>query len=474
MKKLLCVLSLLSLCLSALAQGPIYSGGFIYKTSTGATMSGDNGGIVFLGQLVGSAQILQGGLSDTVPVLSLEGAVGGTKDILDLKNGAGTMVAAFDSVGNLVKIRGVTLSWPAANSAGHLSNDGAGNLTWAAGGSVTSVGLSMPAEFNVANSPVVSSGTLTATWGNENANTVMAGPSSGAAGTPGFRALVAADIPGAQPLFATGLVVDDFSQYTGNAPTINKGHNWSGQTAAVTGTYGIVTNTTDSSGAQNALSITNGEFARLMPWGAKWKKLRIGVLYRIQTNATLPACDMAIGICSGTANPYGSASCDNALVVDSGVGSGNVFTFAAGTDYAHFVSTFSDTAQKHNASRTRVPVGGPSGSGLFRPAGVATARGAIIVQVTRTLLTGSTSYTIQLWSDADMSTTASQSDYSLNTLVADLTSTQAGTLIVGTSSLSSGAQTVSDANGAFNAVDIWWSSAAAGLELDAVAVARFY
>ncbi|MDN7456605.1 hypothetical protein [Burkholderia cenocepacia] len=62
-------------------------------------------------------------------------------------------------------------------------------------GTVTSVGLSAPAQFTVTNSPVTSSGTIALTWAAQAANLVFAGPTSGAAATPGFRALVAADIP---------------------------------------------------------------------------------------------------------------------------------------------------------------------------------------------------------------------------------------------------------------------------------------
>jgi hypothetical protein len=65
----------------------------------------------------------------------------------------------------------------------------------AGAGSVTSVGLALPAEFTVTGSPVTGSGTLTATKANENANTVWAGPTSGGAAAPAFRALVAADMP---------------------------------------------------------------------------------------------------------------------------------------------------------------------------------------------------------------------------------------------------------------------------------------
>lgn len=75
------------------------------------------------------------------------------------------------------------------------------NATWAVppgtgSGTVTSVGLSMPAEFSVANSPVTTSNTLAVTKANQSANLVYAGPSSGGAAAPTFRALTAADVPG--------------------------------------------------------------------------------------------------------------------------------------------------------------------------------------------------------------------------------------------------------------------------------------
>lgn len=63
------------------------------------------------------------------------------------------------------------------------------------GGTVTSVGLAMPSIFTVSHSPVTTSGTLTATLNTQNANIVFAGPASGAAAAPTFRALVADDLP---------------------------------------------------------------------------------------------------------------------------------------------------------------------------------------------------------------------------------------------------------------------------------------
>ena len=62
-------------------------------------------------------------------------------------------------------------------------------------GTVTSVALSAPAEFAVAGSPVTGAGTLQLSWATATANRILAGPITGAATYPTFRALVAADIP---------------------------------------------------------------------------------------------------------------------------------------------------------------------------------------------------------------------------------------------------------------------------------------
>lgn len=83
---------------------------------------------------------------------------------------------------------------PQAGDEGkYLRGDG----TWQvnAGGTVTSVGLALPAEFTVTNSPVTTTGTLTGSWASATANQMFAGPTGGGAATPAFRALVAADLP---------------------------------------------------------------------------------------------------------------------------------------------------------------------------------------------------------------------------------------------------------------------------------------
>jgi hypothetical protein len=81
------------------------------------------------------------------------------------------------------------------DNSGFITNTGAACGTGSGGGSVTSVGLNLPADFNVTGSPVTTSGTLSATYANQAANTFFSGPSTGSPTIPTWRALVAADVP---------------------------------------------------------------------------------------------------------------------------------------------------------------------------------------------------------------------------------------------------------------------------------------
>jgi hypothetical protein len=126
------------------------------------------------------------------PSLGKNGGTGGSVTL----NGAtsGSAVLAVKAAAGTV-----TFNLPITN--GSLNNvlvtDGAGNTSWTAagGGTVSSVGLSMPGIFTVTNSPVTSTGTLTATLNTQSANLIWAGPNTGSAAQPTFRSLVGADLP---------------------------------------------------------------------------------------------------------------------------------------------------------------------------------------------------------------------------------------------------------------------------------------
>jgi hypothetical protein len=90
-----------------------------------------------------------------------------------------------------------TLAKLNVGTEGHVLTVSSGVPSWQsnASGSVNSVALSLPSEFSVSGSPVTTSGTLTGAWQNQTANQVLAGPTTGSATAPSFRALVADDVP---------------------------------------------------------------------------------------------------------------------------------------------------------------------------------------------------------------------------------------------------------------------------------------
>ncbi|MBW8685189.1 beta strand repeat-containing protein [Chitinophaga rhizophila] len=116
-------------------------------------------------------------------------------------NAAGVISALNTSaIWNASQLRGRNIANTNPNNNDVLTWDN-GSASWVpraptagTSGSVTSVGLSLPSIFNVTNSPVTSSGTLTATFNNQPQRQVFASPVWGT-GAPSFRALDGNDIP---------------------------------------------------------------------------------------------------------------------------------------------------------------------------------------------------------------------------------------------------------------------------------------
>ena len=115
---------------SALAIGPTGTSGYLLKSNGSAEYSWAN--------------------PTTLDVNSAVNIYGGAANKIPYQTGANTtsFIDAPTSSGTLLKWNGTGFEWG----------------TIAGAGTVTSVGLSLPAEFTVTNSPVTTSGTLTATW----------------------------------------------------------------------------------------------------------------------------------------------------------------------------------------------------------------------------------------------------------------------------------------------------------------------
>lgn len=125
-------------------------------------------------------------------------------------------------------------------------------------GTVTSVGLALPTSvFDITVSPITTTGNLTATFDNQSANTVFAGPTSGGAATPAFRALVAADLPAGTNLWTdaglyTYLTSTTDRAVVGSATELNTSYRFQAAGGAfiqgagsTSGTYGLIVEKAD-------------------------------------------------------------------------------------------------------------------------------------------------------------------------------------------------------------------------------------
>lgn len=202
--------------------------------------------------------LISGGVG-TAPSWGKIGLTTHVSGTLPIANG-GTNATATPTAGAVAYGTGTAYNFTAVGTSGQvLTSAGAGIPTWTTPttGTVTSVGLSLPTQFTVTNSPVTSSGTLTAAWNNQTANYVLAGPSTGAAAVPTFRALVAADIPAlsyvtsvaqsftgglisvsGSPITSSGTLALTVAGTSGGIPYFSSGTTWASSGALTQ--YGVV------------------------------------------------------------------------------------------------------------------------------------------------------------------------------------------------------------------------------------------
>lgn len=127
--------------------------------------------------------------ADATGVVKVLLANGTTSSLLSLGALSATSPLAYNSTTGVFSI---TLADATHN--GYLSSTDWNTFNNKGSGTVTSVGLSLPAIFSVSGSPVTSSGTLSATLASQTQNLFFATP-DGLSGSPSFRAILAADIP---------------------------------------------------------------------------------------------------------------------------------------------------------------------------------------------------------------------------------------------------------------------------------------
>lgn len=236
-------------------------------------------------------------------------------------------------------------------------------------GTVTSVALASPSEFTVSGSPVTTSGTLTLNKANQSANTVWAGPSSGGAAAPAFRALVYAD----QPLRPTRSVSSTDTATTADYVIFLSGASFTetlytavGNAGRIlefihTGTSNTQVYTIDANGSQTIggsltkLLHTNGQVLRIISDGTNWQILESRTTIDLgteswtdnQANATTSVRIWRIGSkirVEGEMTMTGAMSGQPTVTIPTAYTANSRYTFTNTRAYLLGLSTLHDTS----------------------------------------------------------------------------------------------------------------------------------
>jgi hypothetical protein len=195
-------------------------------------------------------------------------------------------------------------------------------VTAAPPGVVTSVGLAAPPEFSTG-APVTGAGTLTLTALPQAAGKVWAGPAGGAAATPGFRALTAADLTvalaapptiGATTPAAGTFTVVKHGAGAVNAPSVSVGYI----------DVGLFSPATDS------LAFTASGRAGIIDASKRWLLETSAITAETPMSGTAPRLQI-LGSDAGTSlflGRYGAAAGQNTAIIQ-GKSRGNIGTQAA-------------------------------------------------------------------------------------------------------------------------------------------------
>lgn len=223
-------------------------------------------------------------------------------------------------------------------------------------GTVTSVGLSLPTEFTVTNSPVTTAGTLTATWASETAKYFFAAPNA-VNGTPTFRAIVASDIPALSYAPQTSGTSILYGNGAGGFSNVNigSGVSFSTGTLSATGSGGTVTSV---SGTAGRITSTGGTTPVI--------DLASGVAFAGTTGSStlIPVVTIdtygRVTSITTAANPQGT--------VTSVIGTSPVVSSGGATPAISLAAAYGDTLNPYGTKTANYVLAGPTTGASAAPA----------------------------------------------------------------------------------------------------------
>ncbi len=266
---------------------------------TGTTLSATSGSGTVTSVIAGTG--LSGGTITTTGTIAIAAGGVGTTQLA----AAGVTYAKIQNVA-AVSLLGNPTGSPASASEITLGTGLSFSGTTLVGhaGTVTSVAMTVPSIMAIGGSPVTTAGTLAITLQTETANLVFAGPTTGSAATPTFRALVTADFgtntvaySNIQQL-ATHTLLGNSTGGTANVQeiTLGAGLSFSGTTLVASGSGSVTTvsvvtangfgGTVATATTTPAITITTGVSGLLKGNGTGVVAATAGVDY-LTTNATI-------------------------------------------------------------------------------------------------------------------------------------------------------------------------------------------
>jgi len=263
-------------------------------------------------------------------------------------------------------------------------------------------------------------------------------------------------------------VSEYFEDYSpGIISTFDRGWGWA-DNGTSPGTPSIVTRTHTDGRSEQRLNLGQlDQYGRKMPWGAKWNRLKIVLLLRINAVANITTVNGYFGVCNGTANMVTSATTNNFIGLRTGDGTGTG-TFTAGTTSSYFNMPTFRFVSRRGTTTTDIAAGG-SGHSITASEGFLTP---LVYEVSRPVFAGAGSVT---YSHKEVSCGASVVEFSqaksaVNFLLDDVAATttglsQADSALIGTSGSITGA--FDESTGVLDTVNFSWS------EFDAIEIAAF-